>query len=37
MLNKQELSSRNISEELQSVFQAVIGVVNYVKISPLRV
>jgi len=30
------LASRNISEELQTVFQAVITVVNYVKNGQLR-
>jgi hypothetical protein len=36
MLHRQTLSSRNMREELQIEFQAVIRVVNYVKNSPLR-
>jgi hypothetical protein len=35
MLNRQALACRNIIEELQTVFQAVIRVVNYIKNSPL--
>jgi hypothetical protein len=36
MLLRQELASGNLSEELQTVFQAFIRVVNYIKNSPLR-
>jgi hypothetical protein len=36
MLHREALVSRNMSEELETVFQAVIRVVNYVKNSPLR-
>jgi hypothetical protein len=34
--NRQAIASRNMSAELQSVLNAIIGVVNYVKKSPLR-
>jgi hypothetical protein len=36
VLHRQTLASRNISVELQNVFQAVIRIVNYVKNSQLR-
>jgi len=36
MLYGQALASRNMSEELRTIFEAVVGVVNYVKNSPLR-
>jgi hypothetical protein len=32
MLHREALASRNISQELQTVFQAAPGVVNYVKV-----
>jgi hypothetical protein len=35
-LYRQALASRNMSEELQTVFQAVITFINYVKNGPLR-
>jgi len=37
MLHRQALASRDMNEELQTVFQAIIRVVNYVKSSSLRV
>jgi hypothetical protein len=36
MLHRQALVSRNMSEELQTVFHAVIRIVNCVKMSPLK-
>jgi hypothetical protein len=36
MLRRQILPSRNISEELQAVFEAVVRVVNFVRNSLLR-
>jgi len=36
MLHSQVLASQNMSEELQTAFQAVIGVLNYGKSRPLR-
>jgi hypothetical protein len=36
MPHRQAFASRNMSEELQTVFEAVIRVVNYVKNSPLK-
>jgi hypothetical protein len=36
ILHGQALASRNMSEELQTVFQVVIRVANYIKNSPLR-
>jgi len=35
MPHRKAPSSRNMSEELQTVLQAVVGLVNYVKNSPL--
>jgi hypothetical protein len=36
MLHRQALASRNISEELQTIFKAVISVAGCVKNTPLR-